>query len=76
MNATDRTSRLELLASTIRALRSERIEDERTAFDICDPRALERAAMTRARLEVALNEYFVLAERDRSEREKSSSPPR
>lgn len=70
------TDRLDVLASTIRQLRAGLVEDERSAFDLCDVAAVERAAMTRARLEVALNEYFALSERDRSAREKSSCPPR
>jgi hypothetical protein len=55
-------NRLDALAREIRQLRSALPEVERDAYGIADINAIERAAVTRARLDAALALYFNEAE--------------
>lgn len=57
---------LDRLAAKIRHLHAALVEDERAAFDLCHLGAIERAAMTRAQLDVAFVDYFTTAEDQRA----------
>ena len=59
-------SRLDALAREIRQLRSALPEAERDAYGLADITAIERAAVTRARLDAALSMYFNEAEAERT----------
>jgi hypothetical protein len=63
VNAVAIQARLDVLATEIRRLRAALVELEREAFDVAEEPAIERAAITRGRLEAALALYFEEAER-------------
>ncbi len=65
MNAVAINARLDEIATTIKRLRSALVELEREAFDLGEEPAIERAAITRGRLDAALALYFEEAERMR-----------
>jgi hypothetical protein len=59
-------TRLDALAREIHNLRSALPEAERDAYGVADITAIERAAVTRARLDAALALYFNESEQERN----------